>query len=55
MLPALPDRELSAGFHGLTGSFLRRIKQQGFSDFQIANLTGTTEDDIRVILDTLGD
>jgi carbamoyl-phosphate synthase large subunit len=35
------------GFHGLTDSFLRRIKQQGFSDFQIAHLTGTTEDDIR--------
>ena len=36
-----------AGFHGLTGSFLWQIKQQGFSDFQIAHLTGTTEDDIR--------
>ena len=37
----------AAGFHGLNGEFLRRIKQQGFSDFQIAHLTGTTEDDIR--------
>ncbi len=37
----------AAGFHGLNGEFLLRIKQQGFSDFQIAHLTGTTEDDIR--------
>ena len=37
----------AAGFHGLNGEFLWRIKQQGFSDFQIAHLTGTTEDDIR--------
>ncbi|MBE9520318.1 MAG: carbamoyl-phosphate synthase large subunit [Proteobacteria bacterium] len=37
----------AAGFHGLNGEFLRRIKQQGFSDFQIAHLTGTTENDIR--------
>ncbi len=37
----------AAGFHGLTRDFLRKIKQQGFSDFQIGHLTGTTEDDIR--------
>ena len=36
-----------AGFHGLEKDFLRKIKQQGFSDFQIGHLTGTTEDDIR--------
>jgi carbamoyl-phosphate synthase large subunit len=36
-----------AGFQGLTGDFLRKIKQQGFSDFQIGHLTGTTENDIR--------
>ena len=36
-----------AGFHGLEKDFLRKIKQQGFSDFHIAHLTGTTEDDIR--------
>jgi carbamoyl-phosphate synthase large subunit len=36
-----------AGFHGLERGFLRKIKQQGFSDFHIAYLTGTTEDDIR--------
>jgi carbamoyl-phosphate synthase large subunit len=35
------------GFHGLTKDFLRKIKQQGFSDVQVAHLTGTTEDDIR--------
>ncbi|KPK34461.1 MAG: carbamoyl phosphate synthase large subunit [Nitrospira bacterium SG8_35_1] len=38
---------MEAGFHGLTRNFLRKIKQQGFSDFQIAHLTGTTENDIR--------
>ncbi|MDX1776826.1 MAG: carbamoyl-phosphate synthase large subunit, partial [Desulfobulbales bacterium] len=36
-----------AGFHGLTRDFLLKIKQQGFSDAQIAHLTGTTENDIR--------
>jgi carbamoyl-phosphate synthase large subunit len=36
-----------AEFHGLTEAFLRKIKQQGFSDFQIGHLTGTTENDIR--------
>ena len=36
-----------AGFQGLTEDLLRRIKQEGFSDAQIAHLTGTTEDDIR--------
>ncbi len=36
-----------AGFHGLERDFLRKIKQQGFSDFHIGHLTGTTEDDIR--------
>ncbi|MFC1844267.1 carbamoyl-phosphate synthase large subunit [Thermodesulfobacteriota bacterium] len=36
-----------AGFHGLDKDFLLKIKQQGFSDFHIAYLTGTTEDDIR--------
>ena len=36
-----------AGFHGLERDFLRKIKQQGFSDYHIGYLTGTTEDDIR--------
>jgi carbamoyl-phosphate synthase large subunit len=35
------------GFHGLRKDFLYKIKQQGFSDFHIGHLTGTTEDDIR--------
>jgi len=35
------------GFHGLTPDFLLKIKQQGFSDFQIGHLTGTSEQDIR--------
>jgi carbamoyl-phosphate synthase large subunit len=49
-LKQLVDTEDSikeAGFHGLEKDFLRKIKQQGFSDFHIAHLTGTTEDDIR--------
>ncbi|MDX2435220.1 MAG: carbamoyl-phosphate synthase large subunit [Desulfobacterales bacterium] len=41
------DSIKEAGFHGLEKDFLRKIKQQGFSDFQIGHLTGTTEDDIR--------
>ncbi|KPJ98073.1 MAG: carbamoyl phosphate synthase large subunit [Desulfobacterales bacterium SG8_35] len=45
---------MEAGFHGLTGGFLRKIKQQGFSDFQIAHLTGTTENDIRELRLKLG-
>ncbi len=36
-----------AGFHGLTRDLLLKIKQQGFSDVQVAHLTGTTESDIR--------
>jgi carbamoyl-phosphate synthase large subunit len=38
---------VEAEFQGLTKGFLRKVKQQGFSDFQVAHLTGTTEDDIR--------
>jgi carbamoyl-phosphate synthase large subunit len=34
------------GFSGLDKDFLRQIKQLGFSDKQIAYLTGTSEDDI---------
>ena len=41
------DSIKEAGFHGLEKDLLRKIKQQGFSDFHIAHLTGTTEDDIR--------
>ncbi len=35
------------GFQGLDADFLRRCKEQGFSDFQLAHLTGTSADDIR--------
>ena len=35
------------GFQGLNGEFLRFCKERGFSDKQLAYLTGTTEDDIR--------
>jgi len=46
----LVETEISirkTGFQGLSVDFLRKIKQQGFSDFQIAYLTGTTENDVR--------
>ncbi|MEJ2032370.1 MAG: carbamoyl-phosphate synthase large subunit [Deltaproteobacteria bacterium] len=36
-----------AGFAGLDHDALRRTKQLGFSDSQLAHLTGTAEDDIR--------
>ena len=35
------------GFTGLDRDFLYEVKQYGFSDVQLANLTGTSEDDIR--------
>jgi carbamoyl-phosphate synthase large subunit len=37
----------NGGFQCLTPDFLRRVKQYGFSDFQLAHLTGTSEGDIR--------
>ncbi|MCP4341826.1 MAG: carbamoyl-phosphate synthase large subunit [Desulfobulbaceae bacterium] len=51
------EKEISArGFQGLDPEFLRTCKEQGFSDQQLAYLTGTTEDDIRQLrkkVDTL--
>jgi carbamoyl-phosphate synthase large subunit len=35
------------GFTGLDQEFLYEVKQHGFSDVQLAHLTGTSEDDIR--------
>ena len=35
------------GFAGLDRNFLYEVKQYGFSDAQLANLTGTSEDDVR--------
>ncbi len=43
-----------AGFRGLTTNFLRRCKQQGFSDRQLAYLTGTSRDDVRSLRKQLG-
>jgi carbamoyl-phosphate synthase large subunit len=41
------EREIKQkGFVGLTGGFLRKTKQFGFSDQQLAYLTGTSEQDI---------
>ncbi len=42
------ERKISAaGFQGLTPAFLRKCKEQGFSDRQLAYLTGTSKNDIR--------
>ncbi|WP_163340188.1 carbamoyl-phosphate synthase large subunit [Desulfopila sp. IMCC35008] len=40
---------IQRGFQGLDKSFLRTCKEQGFSDLQLAHLTGTSEDDIRTL------
>jgi carbamoyl-phosphate synthase large subunit len=37
------------GFVGLDADFLYEVKQYGFSDAQLAHLTGTSEDDIRTL------
>jgi carbamoyl-phosphate synthase large subunit len=42
------------GFSGLDRDFLRRIKQFGFSDPQIAYLTGTSKEDIWELREKLG-
>jgi len=42
------EKEIAArGFQGLDQEFLRMVKELGFSDRQLAFLTGTSEDDIR--------
>ncbi|HBG21075.1 MAG TPA: carbamoyl phosphate synthase large subunit, partial [Desulfobulbaceae bacterium] len=38
---------LARGFQGLDSEFLQYCKERGFSDHQLAFLTGTTENDIR--------
>jgi len=42
------------GFVGLDRDFLYDVKQHGFSDVQLAHLTGTSEDDIRTLRKDLG-
>jgi len=42
------------GFQGLDHDFLRTCKQQGFSDRQLAWLTGTSSDDVRGLRKQLG-
>ncbi|MDA3833393.1 MAG: carbamoyl-phosphate synthase large subunit, partial [Spirochaetales bacterium] len=42
----LEEEIITAGFSGLTGDFLRKCKQYGFSDNQLGYLTGTSEEDI---------
>ncbi|MGE4560635.1 MAG: carbamoyl-phosphate synthase large subunit [Desulfobulbus sp.] len=42
------------GFVGLDRDFLYEVKQYGFSDVQLAHLTGTSEDDIRSLRINLG-
>jgi carbamoyl-phosphate synthase large subunit len=42
------ERQISArGFQGLDADFLRHCKEQGFSDRQLAFLTGTSSNDVR--------
>ena len=42
------EKEIAVrGFQGLDQEFLRTVKELGFSDRQLAFLTGTSEDDIR--------
>ena len=42
------ERQISArGFQGLDADFLRLCKEQGFSDRQLAFLTGTSSNDVR--------
>ncbi len=44
----------AAGFKGLDRDFLYEMKQMGFSDQQLAHLTGTTEQDVRDLRKGLG-
>ena len=43
----LEEEIKAAGFKGLTPQFLRKCKEFGFSDWQLAYLTGTSKEDIR--------
>lgn len=45
---------VAVGFKGLTPSFLLKCKEFGFSDWQLAHLTGTSKDDIRSLRKNLG-
>ncbi len=42
------------GFQGLDAEFLRKCKGEGFSDWQLAYLTGTSRDDVRDLRKKLG-
>ncbi|THB79714.1 MAG: carbamoyl-phosphate synthase large subunit [Desulfobulbaceae bacterium] len=56
-LKQIVDQEqeiLTAGFQGLNRDFLGSCKQMGFSDYQLAHLTGTSENDIRGLRKELG-
>ncbi|MCJ7600595.1 MAG: carbamoyl-phosphate synthase large subunit, partial [Desulfobulbaceae bacterium] len=49
------EREIKkVGFSGLDRNFLRKIKQFGFSDPQIAYLTGTSKEDIWELREKMG-
>jgi carbamoyl-phosphate synthase large subunit len=49
------EREIAArGFQGLDADFLRLCKERGFSDRQLAYLTGCSEDDVRQLRKGLG-
>ena len=44
---AMEERIIEAGYRGLEAPFMRKCKEYGFSDFQLAHLTNTSPDDIR--------
>ncbi len=42
----LEEEIIKGGFSALTGDFLKKCKQYGFSDYQLGYFTGTSEEDI---------
>ncbi len=54
MTPTRPVGNLRADLHHLNAELLAKAKSLGFSDRQIAHLTGQTEDEIRALRKRLG-
>ena len=48
------DRIRKKGFNGLDHDFLKEVKQLGYSDRQLAYLTGTSEEDVWELREKLG-
>ncbi|MDG4477110.1 carbamoyl-phosphate synthase large subunit [Thiovibrio frasassiensis] len=51
---AMESRIREMGFNGLEHDFLREVKELGYSDRQIAYLTGTSEEDVWELREKLG-